>query len=367
MDEMTTQTNVAPDAVHHAFSPSRLQQLKVCPGSYLMQQGLTEEPGPEAAEGTMLHERLATGNFDGLTTEQAELCAACLKFLAEVSGGEDSGAQVLHEQRLQICDENGNEISYGFADVVILHPDDRMSIIDWKFGRNPVAEVNRNLQLAAYALGAMQKFNKTACHCHVYQPRCYSASDYNFTKPAAILANIENVIAAATGGALILNPEPEACKYCLAKFKCPAFNSKFSALAVRPAFDLTDPDQLVKLYEQSKLVERFCREIEAAMKKYIDAHGSCGSWHYKEKPGNRECTDALRMFEVVSNLLTPAEFNACVTVSISRLVDSVVEKVQAAETAAGRKITKVAAKAQVEEMIRDVVQRGKAPRLLAQD
>lgn len=354
----TTEIACTTPQQHHPFGPSRLQQLRDCPGSYRMQLGLEEEQSPEAAEGTMLHDRIARGDFDGLTTEQAELCAACLRFLAEVAGGEDSGAKIYHEQRVQVLGSNGELLTEGTADVVIDYPDGRLAVIDWKFGRNPVREVNRNLQLAAYCVGAMQKYNRTACHGYIYQPRCYAASDYNFTKPDAILANIGRVIAQAQAPQLVLNADGEACKYCLAKNTCPAFRAKFAALAARPAYDLTNPQQLVALYEASKRVEKFCREIKTAMENYIAAHGECCGYRFKEKPGNRECTDVLGMYDVVRDYITPAEFTGVCEVSVGRLVDAIVEKLVAAAKASGTKLTKVAAKAQAEEMLAALVQRG---------
>lgn len=359
-NEKTTTTEIitTTPTQHHPFGPSRLQQLRDCPGSYRMQLGLEEVKTPEADEGTMLHDRIARGDFEGLTTEQAELCAACLKFMAEVAGGENSGAKIYHEQHLQVLGTDGELLTEGTADVVIDYPDGRLAVIDWKFGRNPVKEVNRNLQLAAYCLAAMERYGRHECHGYIYQPRCYAKSDYNFTKPEAILANIARVIELAKQPQLVLNAEGDACKYCLAKNTCPAFRAKFAALAARPAYDLTNPQQLAALYDASKRVEKFCREIKTAMENYIRANGECCGWHFKEKAGNRECTDALAMYDVVRDYINPAEYNAVCTVSVGRLVDAIVEKLVAAAKASGTKLTKVAAKVQAEEMLAALVQRG---------
>ncbi len=342
---------------HHPFGPSRLQQLRDCPGSYRMQLGLEDKTSPEAAEGTMLHDRIARGDFEGLNTEQSELCAACLRFLAQVVG-EDKGAKVLYEQHIEVRNDKGEIITEGTADVVILFTDGRLAVIDWKFGRNPVKEVNRNLQLAAYCLGAMQMFGKTACHGHIYQPRIYAASDYLFTKPASILRNIELVIAAAQGPALILNTEGEACKYCLAKHICPAFRTKFAALATQPIYDLTNPQELARLYEASKKVEKFCKEIKAAMENYIVANGECAGYYLKLKPGNRECVNVMAFYNAVADYITPAEFTGMCRVSVGGAIDAVAEKMQAAAKAKGEKLTKVAAKGKAEELMAAFVQRG---------
>lgn len=359
MNEQTTEitTAITTPTKHHDFSPSKLQQLRDCPGSYRMQIGLADTATPEAEEGTMLHDRIARGYFDGLTTEQAELCAACLKTMADIAGGENSGAQIYHEQHLQVHDENGGLLTEGTADVVIVFPDGELAVIDWKFGRNPVKEVNRNLQLAAYCLAAMQKYGCTECTGYIYQPRCYAASEYRFTKPEAILANIKRVIDMAKQQQLVLNAG-DACKYCLAKATCPAFREKFAALAAGPAYDLSNPQQLAALYDASKKVEKFCREIKTAMEDYIKANGDCCGWHFKEKPGNRECTDVLALYDAVKDYINPAEYNNVCSVSVGKLVDAIVDKQVAAAKASGEKLTKVAAKANAEQMMATLVQRG---------
>ena len=52
-----------------------------------MQQGMPREESEEADEGTMLHDRVATGNLSGLTAEQEELVRYCLDRLGEIAWG----------------------------------------------------------------------------------------------------------------------------------------------------------------------------------------------------------------------------------------------------------------------------------------
>ena len=358
MEKITVQT--APQAQHHEFSPSKLQQYRDCPGSYKMQMGMPDNSSEEAKEGSMLHACIATGNFDGLTEEQSELCAACLQFLAEIAGGENSGATIYHELPIQVRDANGNILTEGTVDVAIVFANGELATIDWKFGRTPVTEVNRNMQLATYSVGVMQKFGGTRCTGHVFQPRIYSRSQYTFSRPDAIITNIARVIDCCKDNALLLNAETDACKYCRAKSKCPAFMAKFNVLAINEVNTLDNPETLAALYETSKQVETFCREIKAAMEQYIDAHGECCGYRYKERPGNRECTDVLGAYQLVQAMITPAEFTKVCKVSIGGLTDALVVKMHAAAVAKGEKLTKAAAKVQVDTVLAAVVQCGAA-------
>ena len=102
----------------------------------------------------------------------------------------------------------------GTADVVIQHEDDSITIIDWKFGYNPVNEVNKNIQLASYAVGAMQKFAASSCNCWVFQPRIYAKSSYTFQNADAIIENIKLIIKRAKTESYVLNASEDACRYC---------------------------------------------------------------------------------------------------------------------------------------------------------
>ena len=57
---------------HHEFSPSHLEQIRLCPGSHIMQKGIPEKESPWSAEGTLLHNAIANDDFSDLTEEQKE-------------------------------------------------------------------------------------------------------------------------------------------------------------------------------------------------------------------------------------------------------------------------------------------------------
>jgi hypothetical protein len=362
-EPVVVDAEVLPASVHHPFSPSRLQMLKECPGAARMQYGLEEVRTPEAEEGTMLHERIVTRDLGGLNTEQESLVCKCIEFL-ESKKTEDL-KECLQEVRLTIRDGE-NVLTYGTADVVLLY-EDFARVIDWKFGRNPVTDANRNLQLAAYALGVMQKYGVSSVEVIVYQPRIYAVTAYTFTKPDNIRKNIARVIEAAKNTEYLILHAGEACRYCLAKAKCPAFRDHFEALTVSQSPALDNPDVLLEYFEKSRQAERFIKEIDEAFKRYIEENGSLGGWRFKEKPGNREIKDVSGLYQRIAYLVTPGELSAACKLSVTGVLDIMVEKYLTIAKAEGIKLTKTDAKKKAEQELGDLIQRGKPTRTLVKE
>ena len=350
---------------HHPFSPSSLDRLKACPGSWFMQQGMPREESEEADEGTMLHDKVARGDLSGLTTEQEELVRACLDYLKDKV---DDDTEVIYEMPLDIRGSSGDIITSGTADVVIIHrgDDERIKlveIIDWKFGRTPVKDVSRNLQLAAYALGVMQRYGVTECYAHIFQPRIHGVSGYLFTKPENIMYNIETVIKRAKSDTVVLDAG-DHCKYCLAKAKCPAFAKVFAAVDAYHEDALSNPDTLLDLWNKSKVVEKYLAKIKEAVEAYVTEHGELGGWHWKEKPGNREIKDVPALMNRVGDVISPSEFYGTCKVSVASIIGLLVDKLMAESKAQGLKATKAETKRQVEDQLSDLITRGKATRTL---
>ena len=151
---------------HHEFSPSKLEQYRICPASYFMQKGLPDTTSAAAEEGTLLHAALAKFSADGLNSEQTEVFESCVNYLDSLTTGTGND-EIITELPLTIKD--GSEVlTTGTADVVIYNSDmHEVSIVDWKFGYTPVMSVMNNIQLATYAVGAMQKYGVSTCKAHV--------------------------------------------------------------------------------------------------------------------------------------------------------------------------------------------------------
>lgn len=343
---------------HHEFSPSKLEQYRICPASYHMQKGLPDTTSAAAEEGTLLHAALAKFSPDGLNSEQTELFESCVNYLDSLTTGTGND-EIITELPLAVKDSS-EVITTGTADVVIYNSDiQEVSIIDWKFGYTPVKEVNSNIQLATYAVGAMQKFGLNTCKAHVFQPRLRLISSYTFADQNAIIANIKNIISKAKSEKLVFNATDDSCRYCKARLNCPAFRMKYQKLAASSAtYDLTNINTLVELYEASRSIKAFVSDIENRVKQVIEEQGECGKYVFDIKEGNREIKDLNTLYSVVKDYLTTQEFNNACKVSIGKLEKLLAEKFIAAEAITGAKLTMTEAKKRCYDMLSTLVTRG---------
>ena len=350
---------------HHEFSPSKLQQYAMCPGSYWMQKGLPDQPSAAADEGTMLHVAVASGNTDGLTAEQIELvekCAELKKRLLE-KGYHHYGSEV----HLTVKDANGDILTEGWADDVYVAyvPDtyvvEKAIAVDYKFGWSRVTEAKENTQTCTYALALHQMFNCPTVEAIIYQPRLHWESSYEFIEWPAILVNIKDIIEAAKSSKYLwLKPSEAACRYCRARLACPAFRINFQKMqASVSSYDLTNPTVLERLYDASKGVKKFLGEIEDAVRAMIDATGRCGKYGYKVTDGKREVISLTDMFQRCADYISQGEFLDLCSIPLGKLETLVADRIKTEADTRGEKITKTEAKRRFFDATRDLVKNGK--------
>jgi len=355
--------------------PSSLKQAMLCPGSHYMQKGLPETTSEAAEEGTKLHAVLAEGivkgvlPLEGLTSEQTEAVFACWDVFSEESGryGEDKTCDA--EVHLVLNGGDGEYITEGTADVVI-RDKDRVTIVDWKFGREKVAQASENSQVACYAAAAMKTYGVSECRAVIYQPRINSLSFYTFTNADAIARFIGNVNRNATDASLPLSlcPSEEACRYCRAKNSCMAFQRAFNSVTIRPDLSAIDPSRLAHFYEVGQMVKKWIEnDLEKAMGAYLDEHGSLEGYEWKEIQGRREVTDIQGLADVVSELCTKGDFIDACSVSLTKLYEKCESTLQSIDKNNGGKGTKKDAKASFEAMTAPFVGRGKPSRRIVRN
>lgn len=350
---------------HHDFSPSKLDRIKICPASWKMEQGLEEKPSPFAEEGTLLHERVASGNLDGLTDEQKAVVESCITFRdkikAEFTAESQTTPVVSSEIKLSVNDLEGNVITEGTADVVItgVNYTKKAVCIDWKFGHLPVKEVGYNLQIAAYAAGVMEMTGAAEVECHIFQPRIFSHSSYKFSHLDAIIANIKSIIAAAKRDTMVLNPTEDSCRYCKARLACPAFRFTFqNRQAVgKDAVAMTN-DELAEEYARTRVSVAWAKEIEERLKAVIEDEGKCGRYGFKVSEGSRQIKDINACYEKLKELLTIGEFNSVCSLTVGKLETLVAGKLKAHAEATGGKMTLADAKKAASEIYADLITRG---------
>ena len=363
--EFATPTTTTPRQ-HHEFSPSRLQQYSLCPGSYWMQKGLPEQPSAAADEGTMLHVAVATGKIDNLTPEQMELVEMCMSLRMELlhKGYHHYGSEV----HLVVKDADGKVLTEGWADDVFVSyvPGsctvvEKAIAVDYKFGWTRVVEAKENTQTCTYALALHQLFECPIVEAILFQPRIHFRSSYEFIEWPAILVNIKDIIEAARSSKYMwLKPSEAACRYCRARLACPAFRINFQNMqAAASSYDLTNPTILERLYDASKGVKKFLGEIEDAVKTMIEATGRCGKYGFKITDGKREVISLTDMFQRCSDYISQGEFLDLCSIPLGKLESLVADRIKTEADTRGEKITKTEAKRRFFDATRDLVKNGK--------
>lgn len=285
-------------AAHSKWSASGFEQVMLCPGSKVMQQGLPDSTSKYAAEGTAahqvltwaLHESRPAAAFigrvieaDGFTFEVDEVMAGhaqtCADYAYDLAG--DDGV-IFADIRVNYSSYLGVPVAdaWGTADVIVARGEEIM-VVDFKYGMGvevsagydvfttddgvevhiPVVR-KPNPQMALYALGALQAYQGlcgdfTRVRMAISQPRIKSApSEYDLSvgelETWARSTGRSAVITALNATAWVgndptefndtyLRPGEKQCKFCRAKATCP----KLRDVVADTTFDSApaDPDE----------------------------------------------------------------------------------------------------------------------------
>ncbi len=337
---------------HHINSPSRLDRRKLCPGSGPMEaQAGPEIERPEGVEGTMLHERVVSRDFNGLTDEQEMLVKLCIELLHSMDGrfSDYDGPPpewMRQEYPMELQDGYGEVLTAGTADVVMLFPR-HVKIIDWKFGRNPVDQ--DSLQFVAYAALAMAEFDRTEVEFTVFQPRVSrEPTTWTISGRGRTLDQIHKVVEATKGPGLNLIPSQQACRYCKAALTCPAVAGE--ALQAASAEVAVIPvDKAAEWYQKAQMIEAYAKRVKDEVKRMAVEGDVPGLW-LETKQGNRQAMDPMAAAEATG--MSTADVLQVAKVSYKDLEGLYADK----QTAIGN--TKKEAKAELPGLLGDLLVRG---------
>lgn len=311
---------------HSSYAPSSLPAIALCPARVRMSFGLPELPSSEdAEEGRMLHSAVKAGDVK-LDSEQLELVNECRDLIAELS--ENDKGHVFYEETLSVINsDHSGELTFGTCDVLILF-DDKVKIIEEKYGRNEVEEAANNLQLACYAVGAAQKYCVDKVECHIFQPRIHHYSDYTFTDIPAVLASIEAVIERSKTSEWVFNPSEETCRHCRAKFICMPCLNVIEQLPVVPekisneTLAKSMPEFIKAAKRAAKLSDAILDKAKELLTQGIPVPGYC------LKAGNevRFVADIIKAFEGTKDFIPQEEFLKLCSVSVGAYEEKFIEK-----------------------------------------
>lgn len=320
----------AEDRPHAKHSPSSLALKEVCPGYQS-----DSKSSAASEEGTRCHHALETGKDDGLDDEQIQVVGMCRDYVAGVESDARAhgGITILREEKLTIA----GGLTFGTADLVVVSANATAAdLIDYKFGRNPVADAEVNVQMQAYALGVFEKFTSVqSVQVHILLPRRdeVSVATYARADVQRIRLRIETIIARAS------QPDPEihptdGCLWCSRKATCKALHnhaltlaSSYSDELVIPdqvhASHITDPTMMARALQVARVMEKWCESVRHHALKMRLAGVEIPGHELRTRSGNRKITDALAAWGVVRERVEPDRFIACCEVSLAKLEEEI--------------------------------------------
>lgn len=249
---------------HTVASPSALHRLMRCPGSAVLCKSVPEQSSKYAEEGTLFHSvmeyilksklgeqvtnkwvRMYIDTYSTIALEKEAIdeMVDCVQGATQwFNLNFVNATQIIAETRLPMY---YSDRDYGTADVIVLF-DDRLVIVDWKYGKGVDVSPNNNPQLISYAVSALKYLssqhidirNFKEIETIIYQPRIYTGETVKSYKYAMqelvqqskiIKEAVDKVYALYSKSANSkivkenLSASDEACKFCPAKMICKAY------------------------------------------------------------------------------------------------------------------------------------------------
>jgi len=280
-----------PPNEHAKLSPSRLQRIIDCPGSYEFGRKCEEEQEEQrssyAEEGSMLHaaveSHILNTKWTGpeLAPDQQSAVEDAIEYFHKLESA-TSGQPGYHlevEKRVYLktlhpclyeCD--------GTCDIFI-NTDDELHILDWKFGQGIPVYAEDNDQLYAYAAGALEDRlyrethpTPTSVFIHCIQPRLDSYDAVQLTVKQLMQWVNERLVpgvSEAISEEPSFHPGQKQCRWCPAKMKCRArydLANKTAADVFKNVAKLPDnvtQEELGELYARAKQLDKYIKDIGA--------------------------------------------------------------------------------------------------------
>ena len=252
------------DKSHTVASPSALHRLIRCPGSAVLCKYVPEKSSVYAEEGTLFHaimenilkskigERITDKFIKGfidqksttsMTEEMINEMIDCVQDAVEwFNLNFADSKQIIPETKLPMY---YSDRDYGTADVIVLF-DDRLVIVDWKYGKGVDVSPNNNPQLISYAVSALKYLSSQGIDIRnfkevetiIYQPRIYTGDTVKSCKYTMqelvqqsksikeAVDKVYEIYSKPKNSKIVtsnLSASDEACKFCPAKMVCKVY------------------------------------------------------------------------------------------------------------------------------------------------
>lgn len=320
-------------------SASGMQRLFLCPGSWQAEKKCpVDEESENAALGTMLHAHMEQGTTPE-DPEDAEAVAWCREMEDSLCKKYLGSTDVSRYREVRLF-ERGDRLFSGKPDMVAVGTR-KAFVVDYKFGRLPVAAAECNLQLSALAVLVMDMFEEGAmdevfvCILQPYASRKEPAIcryTCEIVEQARVFFRV--CIEAARNEHAPLKPDERACRYCRAQSSCPAVKL---ALVHVTSGDLTasweqwSPEKRREAYDLAQLAKKWAASVEAKVKADLKAELEIPGLCLTSGKKAFTVTDPAEAFNVLHELfpdrIGAAEFTAVCKVGITEL-DKLVHSVR---------------------------------------
>lgn len=332
---MTTEPTTPTDPRSGKPSASGLYRLALCPASWLAEKRLPAPPtSADAAYGTTMHSHMEHGTTPE-NPEDADAIAWCRLMEEQMADLSGCTGQTLRETRLW---ELYHTYS-GQADTIHVSPDGKTALcIDYKFGRIEVEAPGENWQLISLALLLLDNYPELeTVHATILQP-FVSRSMPQYLQVTRDMQNvirdrIHAIIAAANTPGTGYNPGMHQCRYCRAIDACPAIRNRVNEISQTDLKDWLDwsPEKKAELYRMSRLAKRLADNVEKRVKEDLRAGNPIPGFTLGAGRTCFKITDAQAAYVQLAERvgITPQEFTAACTVSITKVDELVYNKLHA--------------------------------------
>jgi hypothetical protein len=319
---------------HAKLSPSGAHRWMACPGSVALEALQPDDTaGPHAAEGTLAHTLASecldgglppharigqTHVVDGYTFTVDKVMVDYVDDYVRLVREYAKLGELAVEQRVPIGHITGEEGATGTSDAIVMATAERaLFVIDLKYGMGVRVDAADNEQLMLYALGALELCSLTDTFDEVcmviHQPRLnHVAEHWMYTADLlAFKAKVEAAAAATREENARLEPGEKQCKFCKAKFDCPALKALVEETVdhIAPAVSADDfadlgDNSLSVAMGRVDLIEQWCRAVRGEVERRLTAGKDVPGYKLVEgRRGNRAWKSAEIAQEELAKIL----------------------------------------------------------------
>ena len=291
---------------HAVLSASAAHRWLKCTPSARLEQQFEDEQSPYAAEGTLAHqlaEQLLEYHLEWrkdpprIPEEMREYIETYVNVVLERI---PEGAAVMLETRLDFSPWVPE--GFGTGDCIIIS-DERLEIIDLKYGRGVPVSAEGNPQLRLYALGAVHEFGWLygfdKVRMTIVQPRLDSISSDELTLEELMSwgDQIKPIAWQAYTGKGEFQPG-DHCRFCKARFTCRAraeWNLTMAKYEFREPETLSN-EEIAEILKRADELQQWVKDIKEYALEQAYRHGAkFPGWKVVEGRSVRKITDEPAM------------------------------------------------------------------------